>query len=195
MTRILFVEDDALVRHGLGRVLAAAGHEVRPCATVADALGAWETFDPALVLLDIGLPDASGVECARRLRAQGYAGALVFLTARGDKPQVDEALSVAPHGYLVKPLTGAQLLPAIEAAAHAAQSAAGEKQALLAALHNSREISAAVGVLAERRGCSTEQAFALLRSEARAAGRKVTDLAAELLSSPGQASRPPADRP
>ena len=192
MTRILFVEDDPLVRHGLGRVLTAAGHEVRACPTQHDALAAWQAFDPELALLDIGLPDGSGVDCARRLRAAGYAGALVFLTAQGERQQVDEALAVGPHAYLVKPLTGAQLLPALEAALHAARAAAHEKQALLGALRDSREISAAVGVLAERHGCTTEAAFERLRARARAEGRRVTDVAAQVLA---DASARGADRP
>src|SRR5437868_12633990 len=134
MARILFVEDDPLVRHGLGRVLTAAGHEVRPAACLADALAQALPFDPELALLDIGLPDGNGVECARALRDRGFEGALVFLTARHEALEVDAAIAQGAHAYLVKPITGAQLLPAVRAALASARSARHREEVLLAAL-------------------------------------------------------------
>ena len=188
MARILFVEDDALVRHGISRALAGAGHEVRACSTQFDALQTADSFDLELALLDIGLPDSSGVACARALRAKGFTGAIVFLTADAEPAQVQHALSVAPQAYLVKPLTSTQLLPAIETALVAARTATGEKTALLSALHNSREISSAVGMLAERHGWTTEAAFEALRKQARARGLPITAVAGQVIAARGGTS-------
>lgn len=180
--RILFVEDDALVRHGLTRVLAAAGHDVRACGSVKDARLQVQSFDPQLLLLDIGLPDGDGIRCAGMLREQGCNAALVFLTAHHERKEVEAAIGQGAHGYLVKPITGAQLIPAIEAALASARTAAERERTLLVALRDSREISAAVGALAQREGCTTDAAFDHLRQQARTSGRKLTDVAAGLLS-------------
>ncbi|MES2941144.1 MAG: response regulator [Pseudomonadota bacterium] len=181
MARILFVEDDPLVRHGLARVLAVGGHEVRACASLREGLEQAALFATELALLDVTLPDGTGVQCAAALRARGFAGAIVFLTAHGDPAQVEQAMAQGAQGYLVKPVTGAQLLPAIQAALAAARAGERERAALLSAVRNSREISAAVGVLSERHGWSLEDSFAHLRRAARSSGRKITEVAAETL--------------
>lgn len=182
MARILFVEDDALVRHGLARVLTAAGHEVCACGTVADGISAFAHFELDLLLLDISLPDGDGLQCAKALRDRGFDGPLVFLTARDDAEPLRHAIAQGAHTYLVKPITGAQLVPAIEAALASALGTRERHDRLLAALRDSREISAAVGALAQRDGCSIEDAFELLRRRARSRGHAMTQLAAEVLA-------------
>lgn len=167
MARILFVEDDALVRHGLSRVLVAGGHDVLACGTQADALARATAFDADLALLDIGLPDGDGVACAQALRAAGFGGPVVYLTAEHEQQAVARALAVGAQAYLVKPIVGAQLLPAVQAALGSAEAAGAQQRRMEQALRNSREISAAVGVLAQQQGLTLEQAFEHLRREAR----------------------------
>lgn len=167
MARILFVEDDPLVRHGLSRVLVAGGHELLACGTQADALARAPAFDPDLALLDIGLPDGDGVACAQALRESSFGGPVVYLTAEHEQAAVARALAVGAQGYLVKPIVGAQLLPAVQAALSSAAAVQAQQQRMEEALRNSREISAAVGVLAQQQGLTLEQAFEHLRREAR----------------------------
>ena len=184
MARILIVEDDPLVRHGMARLLSTAGHNV---CTVADGEAAMReatVFEPDLVLLDVGLPGLDGIGCAERLRQRRYRGPIVFLTA-DDRPEtVSAATQSGAHAYLVKPITSAQLLPVVTTALAAAARMGAEQERLLDALRDSRTISAAVGVLAERHGCSVDEAFDLLRLQARKGQRRVVELATEIVAPP-----------
>lgn len=103
--RVLIVEDDkevALVsrgfveRHGAFAVVGEAG-------TGRDALEAIEAVRPDLVLLDIHLPDASGIEVLRVARARGFAGEVIAVTAARDLETVRAARSFGVRHYLVKP--------------------------------------------------------------------------------------------
>lgn len=66
-SRVLVVEDDASLGAGLVAVLAGAGHEVRWARTAADARRLITDACPELVLLDLGLPDADGLEVCREI--------------------------------------------------------------------------------------------------------------------------------
>lgn len=103
--RVLIVEDDKAVaivtrgfveRHGAFAVVGEAG-------TGRAALEAIEAVRPDLVLLDIHLPDASGVEVLRVARARGFAGEVIAVTAARDLETVRAARSFGVRHYLVKP--------------------------------------------------------------------------------------------
>jgi DNA-binding response OmpR family regulator len=70
--------------------------------------------DPDVVLLDLGLPDADGVEVCRRLRERSDAG-IIIVTARGEEPERVLALDAGADDYLVKPFGLAELLARIRA--------------------------------------------------------------------------------
>nr|WP_241249724.1 response regulator [Agrococcus sp. KRD186] len=101
----MIVEDDKAValvsrgfveRHGAFTVVGEAG-------TGRDALEAIEAVRPDLVLLDVHLPDASGIEVLRVARARGFAGEVVAVTAARDLETVRAARSFGVRHYLVKP--------------------------------------------------------------------------------------------
>ncbi|WP_026374266.1 response regulator [Agrococcus lahaulensis] len=103
--RALIVEDDRAVamvtrgfieRHGAFLVAGQAG-------TGRDALEAIEAIRPDLVLLDVHLPDASGIEVLRVARARGFAGEVVAVTAARDLETVRAARAFGVRHYLVKP--------------------------------------------------------------------------------------------
>ncbi|HEY6355978.1 MAG TPA: ANTAR domain-containing protein [Burkholderiaceae bacterium] len=91
----------------------------------------------------------------------------------------------------MKPITGAQLLPLLATALAASDNAQRQQDKLLAALSDSREISAAVGVLAERHGWVIDVAFEALRTMARSQGRKIADVVAEILQHRDPTKRTP----
>lgn len=181
MARILFIEDDPLVRYNIARLLSTAGHDVRAHATAKAGIAELATFEIELALLDVGLPDQDGIQCARRLRDLSYAGPIIFLTANDKEETVRAAIDQRAHAYLVKPIAGAQLLPLIETALASSQAMQRQQEKMVAALNDSREISAAVGVLAERNGWSIEVAFEALRTMARSREKKITEVAAEVV--------------
>jgi len=82
--KVLLVEDESLVAMGMAAVLEGAGHEVRVAAGVQAALGELSGYKPDVVLCDLGLPDGTGWEVARRLADDGrgqHPAPFVLLTA------------------------------------------------------------------------------------------------------------------
>jgi DNA-binding response OmpR family regulator len=111
--RILIVEDDDRVARGLATALTRHGYDVRRVATAADALAA----DPAdIVLLDLGLPDADGIEVCRKLRRRDNV-AVIAVTARAEERDRIMGLRSGADDYVVKPFGVGELLARIEAVA------------------------------------------------------------------------------
>jgi response regulator of citrate/malate metabolism len=115
--RALIVEDDKAVaqvtrafveRHGAFVVAGEA-------ATGRAALEALEVIRPDLVLLDVHLPDASGIEVLRVARARGFAGEVVAVTAARDLETVRAARAFGVRHYLVKPFGMAAMRERLEA--------------------------------------------------------------------------------
>jgi DNA-binding response OmpR family regulator len=182
MARILIVEDDPLVREGFVRLLDSAGYLVTGAGAGEAGVKAAKTTNPDLILLDVGLPGIDGLECADRLRKLGLRTPIIFLTAHGSADFVARAIDQQAYAYLVKPISGSQLLPLVKTALSSARVEQEKEEKLLAALANSRQISAAVGMLAERHAWSLEQAFQGLRMRARSEGRDIVEVAAEVTS-------------
>ncbi len=78
--RILVVDDDRDARESLGLLLELDGHEVAYAGDGAEAIRREEEFVPALVLLDLGLPDIHGADVARRMRERGTHARIVALS-------------------------------------------------------------------------------------------------------------------
>ena len=108
---VLVVEDDPSLATQLVRGLSRGGYRVDHVMTGQEALTAG---DPDVVLLDLGLPDADGVEVCRRLRERSDAG-IIIVTARGEEPERVLALDAGADDYLVKPFGLAELLARIRA--------------------------------------------------------------------------------
>src|ERR1700683_4755796 len=109
--RVLVVEDDPSLATQLVRGLSRGGYQVNHVMTGQEAL---TSGDPDVVLLDLGLPDADGVEVCRRLRARSDAG-IIIVTARGEEPERVLALDAGADDYLIKPFGLAELLARIRA--------------------------------------------------------------------------------
>ena len=105
MTTVLIVDDDFMVaKVHAGFVAALEGFEVvGTAATGADALSAVERLDPDVVLLDVYLPDMTGLEVLRRLRAGGARTDVIVISAARDVESIRSALHGGVLHYLVKP--------------------------------------------------------------------------------------------
>jgi response regulator of citrate/malate metabolism len=103
--RVLIVDDDFMVaRVHAGFVAALPGFEVAGTAsTGADALAEAQRLRPDLVLLDVYLPDMTGLEVLRRLRADGTPVDVVVISAARDVDSIRSALHGGVLHYLVKP--------------------------------------------------------------------------------------------
>ncbi len=102
--RILLVDDHEIVREGLAAVLGRqSGYEVVGQAdTAADALEVVERLAPDLVVLDIGLPDSSGIELCREIKARQEEIRVVILTGSDEEDNVLSAVIAGANGYLLK---------------------------------------------------------------------------------------------
>jgi DNA-binding NarL/FixJ family response regulator len=111
LIRVLLVDDHHVVRVGLRSVLSAArGIEVvGEAATGSQALAFARQLQPTLVLLDLRLPDASGLEVCRRLKELTPAPSVVFLTSYAEDASVVAAIAAGADGYLLKDVDGADL--------------------------------------------------------------------------------------
>jgi two-component system KDP operon response regulator KdpE len=119
--KVLLVDDDATLRRTLGIGLRAAGYDVLMTADGRSALQALREDRPDLVVLDLGLPDLSGVEVLRRLRAWSTTP-VVVLSARAESTETVQALDLGADDYVTKPFGMEELLARIRAAARRAGS-------------------------------------------------------------------------
>jgi AmiR/NasT family two-component response regulator len=181
---VLVVDDDRLVLAALAEGLRGAGYRVTGAAGAEDALAAAGRDVPDIALLDVRMPGMSGIELGARLREAGVP--FLYLSAYGDRTAVENALEEGALGYLVKPLDIQQIVPSIEAALVRARDLRKLRETeaqLSSALSGTREISMAVGLLMMRDRINREDAFELLRANARAQRRTVAEIAKELLGS------------
>lgn len=109
---ILLVEDNATIRHAFSILLEESGYRVLQAGTGADALGIAKRDRPDLVLMDLGLPDLSGLEVTRRLKADAETSSVVVvaLTGRALETDRNECLAAGCAGYLSKPIDSENLL-------------------------------------------------------------------------------------
>ncbi|MGA0593680.1 response regulator transcription factor [Enterovirga sp. CN4-39] len=110
MTRLLVAEDDSDIAAMLARGLGAEGFTVRLVAGAAEALTAAKEDLPEAVLLDIMLPDGSGFDICRRLREGGFAGPILFLSAKDEIQDRVEGLGQGADDYIVKPFSFDELV-------------------------------------------------------------------------------------
>jgi len=115
--RLLIVDDHEIVRQGLVALLErrAAFSVVAEAGTAAEAIEAARTHRPDLVIMDVRLPDGSGIEAAREIRAENPAIRVVMLTSYPDEEAVFAAIVAGASGYLLKQIRGGDLIAALEA--------------------------------------------------------------------------------
>jgi two-component system, OmpR family, KDP operon response regulator KdpE len=119
--KVLLVDDDATLRRSLGIGLRAAGHEVLVAADGRTALQAAREDRPDIIVLDLGLPDLTGFEVLRRVRAWSTVP-VVVLSARAESAEKVEALDLGADDYVTKPFGMEELLARVRAAARRAGS-------------------------------------------------------------------------
>jgi two-component system response regulator DevR len=114
--RLLVVDDHEVVRQGLVALLdRREGFEVvAQAGTVAEAVAAAARFEPDLVVMDVRLPDGSGIEACREIRAARPETRVIMLTSYPDEEAVLSAIIAGAAGYLLKQIRGRDLVSALE---------------------------------------------------------------------------------
>ena len=101
--RILLAEDDRAISSAVKKRLAAEGHAVDVCETGPEAYDYIKMTEYDVVLMDIMLPGEDGLSVVRRVRAEGVASPILFLTARDSIADRVTGLDAGGDDYLVKP--------------------------------------------------------------------------------------------
>ena len=118
MIKVGIVEDNRTVREGFETLLnRTPGFQcVCACATVAEALRTIPRVLPDVVLMDIQLPDATGVECTARLKEKLPALQIVIVTVYEDSDRIFQALRAGACGYLLKRAKPEKIIAAVQEA-------------------------------------------------------------------------------
>jgi two-component system, NarL family, response regulator NreC len=121
--RVALCDDHAVVRGGLRRILAEdAGLDVvGEAATAEEAVALAKAEQPDVFVMDLGLPDVSGIEATRRIMAASPTTAILVLTVHDDVAYLRKAFEAGARGYLVKDAADVELVLAVH------QVAAGEE--------------------------------------------------------------------
>jgi len=121
--RILLVEDDAVLHQVVRQSLEDAGNHVDSAVTLADASHIWSVQPFDAVVLDLNLPDGSGLAALRAARARGDRAAVIVLTARNRTDERIAGLDAGADDYLGKPFELAELAARLRALARRANGA------------------------------------------------------------------------
>jgi DNA-binding NarL/FixJ family response regulator len=115
MTKIAIVEDNKVIRESLAEFVQSDPECtcVYACATVKEALKDLPKHQPDIVLMDIQLPDNTGIECTARLKQMMPAVQIIIVTVYEDTERIFKALRAGACGYLLKRCTAKDLLAAI----------------------------------------------------------------------------------
>jgi two-component system, OmpR family, response regulator RegX3 len=111
---VLLVEDEESITAPLSEALAREGFEPVVAGTAAEALELAASRSPDLVLLDLGLPDGSGLDVCRELRSRS-AVPIIMVTARGEEMDRVVGLEVGADDYVVKPFSAREVVARIRA--------------------------------------------------------------------------------
>jgi two-component system KDP operon response regulator KdpE len=114
-TRVLVVDDEPQFLRALATNLRGAGYDVETAATAADALAAAGLRPPDAIILDLLLPDGTGTEVCRELRAWSDAP-IVLVSAVGEEEAKIAALDAGADDYVTKPFAIGELLARLRAA-------------------------------------------------------------------------------
>lgn len=188
MRRVLIIDDHDPSRAHLVKTLRASGYAIAGEAMSGRAaLALAQTSAPDALLMAVGLGDMDGIDAARDLM-ESRPLPIVLLTSHYDRSTVERAKAARIMAYLIKPLRGEELAPAIELAItrfHDYASLQEENSTLKENLQSRKLIERAKGLLMERRKLSEEQAYSLIKKASMNMRKPMADVAQAILVAGG----------
>lgn len=168
---ILIIDDEVQIRRLLEITLSSNGYKVFSASTGHEGIQKAVTHAPVLIILDLGLPDADGLEILRKLR-EWYQKSIIILSVRSSEDDIVKALDLGANDYLTKPFRTGELLARMRASIRQNQGMSENSQLVF----DSLEVDL-VSHLARKKGeiiklTSTE--FSLLALLAKNEGRVLT---------------------
>ena len=111
--KILVVDDEKMIRWSLGEALRGWGYEPIQAETATAGMAAFEADQPAAILLDINLPDGSGLEVLRQIRHRQSDAVVIMITANDSEESVLRGFELGARDYIIKPYHPRELLSRI----------------------------------------------------------------------------------
>jgi two-component system KDP operon response regulator KdpE len=112
---ILIIDDEVQIRRLLEITLSSNGYKIFDASSGKEGLVAAATHNPALIILDLGLPDISGIDILKKLR-EWYTRPIIILSVRNSEDDIIHALDNGANDYLTKPFRTGELLARIRVA-------------------------------------------------------------------------------
>jgi two-component system, OmpR family, KDP operon response regulator KdpE len=112
---ILVIDDEVQIRRLLEITLSSNGFKISEAATGKEGLVAAATHHPALIILDLGLPDTDGIEILKKIR-EWYQKPIIILSVKSSEDDIINALDNGANDYLTKPFRTGELLARIRVA-------------------------------------------------------------------------------
>jgi two-component system, OmpR family, KDP operon response regulator KdpE len=117
---ILIIDDEVQIRRLLEITLSANGYKISEASTGKEGLALAASFQPVLIILDLGLPDMDGFEILKKLR-EWYQKPVIILSVRNTEEDIIKALDNGANDYLTKPFRTGELLARVRAAIRQSQ--------------------------------------------------------------------------
>ena len=115
LDKILIIDDEVQIRRLLEITLSASGYKVYEASTAKEGYVLAASVSPSVIILDLGLPDADGLDVLLRLR-EWYTRTIIILSVRNSEDDIVQALDSGANDYLTKPFRTGELLARIRAA-------------------------------------------------------------------------------
>jgi DNA-binding NtrC family response regulator len=122
MATVVIIEDEAVLARNLGKAFTRRGFVVREAGTIAEGLRAVEEARPEVVLLDLRLPDGSGIEALPKLLAADPEVAVIMMTAYGSVADAVQAMQQGARDFVLKPFDLDEIRLRVERAVGAARA-------------------------------------------------------------------------
>src|ERR1700760_1685341 len=111
---VLIIDDDPDLRASVGRLLRSVGLEAQLFASISDFLNSHPPEGPTCLVLDVRLPEQSGLDLQRELLATNRELPIIFITGHGDIPMSVQAMKGGAIEFLTKPFRDQELLDGIQ---------------------------------------------------------------------------------
>jgi FixJ family two-component response regulator len=113
---VFVVDDDPSIREAIGKLISTVGLRVETFGSTAEFLRHERPVAPSCLVLDVRLPESSGLELQRELAEAGIEIPIIFITGHADVPMTVRAMKAGAVEFLTKPFRGQELLDAVQEA-------------------------------------------------------------------------------
>ena len=184
---VLIIDDQPENLSLTAEFLVSQGIEVMMSKNGLDGIEKARLGQPDLILLDVRMPQMDGFETCHRLKHDEITRGIpvIFMTALADLDDKLKAFAVGGVDYVTKPVQEPELLArvGVQLTCRRLKNELEEKNLRLqGALDTSHVVNVAIGILMARRAVTREEAFEIIRSQARSQRRKVSEIATKILA-------------